>query len=101
MNSHGAKFLFKTTFFYNFIFQKKAKNIYFFIINILPCSPAFPSIKYVKGNVKSNQSPLFWKEDKKGTIFRAIYDLLSFGIRGQIKKETAISTLHDISVRSE
>lgn len=51
----------------------------------------------MKSNAKTNESPLFCKEDKKGLIFRAIYDLLALGIRGQIKKETVISTLHDIS----
>lgn len=51
----------------------------------------------MKNNSKTNESPLFCKEDKKGSIFRAIYDLLALGIRGQIKKETVISTLHDIS----
>ncbi|XP_037040201.1 THO complex subunit 2 isoform X2 [Bradysia coprophila] len=48
--------------------------------------------------VKSQSSPLFCGADKKNIFFRAIYDLLSLGCKGLIKKDLVLSTLQEISL---
>lgn len=58
------------------------------------------SLKHVKTITKNNNSPLYCNGEKRNLVFRAIYDLLSLGIRGQVKKDLVLSTLSDISVRN-
>lgn len=68
------------------------------------------SHKYVKSNHKNTASPLFWSSipgeaatnsssggGGRSPIFRAIYDLLAIGIRGQAKRDIVLSTLAEIA----
>ncbi|XP_055591572.1 THO complex subunit 2 isoform X2 [Uranotaenia lowii] len=54
-------------------------------------------LKLCKAQLKEDISPLFNKADRKSGISRAIYDLLSHGIRGQIKKESTLATLGELA----
>ncbi|XP_055634886.1 THO complex subunit 2 isoform X2 [Toxorhynchites rutilus septentrionalis] len=54
-------------------------------------------LKQCKAMLKEDTSPLFAKNDRKLGISRAIYELVSRGIRGQIKKESALTMLGDLA----
>lgn len=57
------------------------------------------SIKYCQNLLKvPDQSPSFSKNDRKNGVSRAIYELIANGIKGDIKKESVLQTLSDISV---
>lgn len=70
----------------------------FLFVDNPPLLHLFHSFKHVKSITKNNNSPLFCKGEKKNLVFRAIYDLLSLGIRSQVKKDVVLLTLNDISV---
>lgn len=53
----------------------------------------------MKNHQKNTASPLFWSAPAKGAgpAFRAIYDLLAIGIRGQVKRDVVLTTLGEIA----
>ena len=56
----------------------------------------FRSLKQCKAVPKEYTSPLFAKNARKSGISRAIYELVSHGIRVQIKKESALVMLGEL-----
>ncbi|XP_058449396.1 THO complex subunit 2 [Malaya genurostris] len=54
-------------------------------------------LKQCKALLKEDSSPLFVKNDRKSGISRAIYDLVSHGIRGHIKKEQVLAMLGELA----
>lgn len=55
--------------------------------------------KQLKGISKDSSSPFFLDIDGKNPIFRTIYDYLSNGVKGTIKKDVLLAILSDVSVR--
>lgn len=56
-------------------------------------------MKHCKGLLKDEQqSPLFGKGERKNGISRAIYELVSRGIHGQVKKESVLQMLGELVV---
>nr|XP_040234043.2 THO complex subunit 2 isoform X2 [Anopheles coluzzii] len=54
-------------------------------------------LKHCKGLLKDEQqSPLFGKGERKNGISRAIYELVSRGIHGQVKKESVLQMLGEL-----
>uniref|UniRef100_A0A182R0W0 THO complex subunit 2 n=1 Tax=Anopheles farauti TaxID=69004 RepID=A0A182R0W0_9DIPT len=54
-------------------------------------------LKHCKTLLKDDkQSPLFAKNDRKNGISRAIYELVSRGIRGQLKKDSVLQMLGEL-----
>lgn len=48
--------------------------------------------------LKEDTSPLFAKNDRRTGVSRAIYELVSHGVRGHIKKESVLAMLGELVV---
>lgn len=59
------------------------------------------SAKNLKGLSKENSSPFFLETDGKNPISRYIYNLLTDGIKGIVKKDALLAILNEIAVRIE
>lgn len=68
------------------------------VVHIVSFNYLFCSTKYLKGLSKDNSSPFFLDVGSKNPIFRTVYDLLSNGVKGNIKKDVLLAIISDILV---
>ncbi|XP_055542329.1 THO complex subunit 2 [Wyeomyia smithii] len=54
-------------------------------------------LKQCKALLKEDTSPLFAKNDRRSGVSRAIYELVSHGVRGHIKKESVLAMLGELA----
>lgn len=59
------------------------------------------SVKLLKPVTKDNSSPFFLDVGSKNPVFRTIYDFISGGVKGNIRKDVLFTILQDISVSGE
>ncbi|GAB0096451.1 THO complex subunit 2 [Sergentomyia squamirostris] len=54
-------------------------------------------LRQCKKALKENQSPLFAKSDRKTSIPHTVYELLSHGVRGHLRKDSVLSALSELA----
>lgn len=55
-------------------------------------------MKQIKSHLKDDESILLAKKSKGVDVSRAIYDLVHSGIKGDIKKDTLLTALAELTV---